>query len=109
MPEGDFKDKPPESNKTPLPIIDINKLVVKQNGKPANNESWASTIESPFDNLNIKVEQTFKEVNYNSEPYQPNSYSSLFIEELKANNIEVLKGCYSKRNDTLFIFPTYWS
>ena len=88
--------------KTPLPIIDINKLVVKHNVKPPNNESWSTTIVSPFDNLNIKAEQTFKDINYNSEPYQPNPYSSLFAEELKANNIGVLKGCYSKRNDTLF-------
>jgi hypothetical protein len=88
--------------KTVLPMININKLVVKQNGKHASNESWATTIEGPFDNLNIKTEQRFKEVNYNSEAYQPNPYSFLFAEELKANNIGVLKGYYSKRNDTLF-------
>ena len=88
--------------KIPLPIIDINKLVVKQNGKPTNNESWATTIERPFDDLTIKAEQLFKDTNYNSEPYQPNPYSLLFTEELKANNIGALKGYYSKRNDTLF-------
>tara|TARA_Y100000991_G_scaffold138222_1_gene104166 strand:- start:10363 stop:12936 length:2574 start_codon:yes stop_codon:yes gene_type:complete len=88
--------------KMSLPIIDINKLVVKQNGKPTDNRSWAITIESPFDNLTIKAEQVIKDINYNSEPYQPNPYSLLFTEELKANNIGVLKGYYSKRNDTLF-------
>ena len=88
--------------KSSLPIIDINKLVVKQNGKPTNNESWATTIERPFDDLTIKAEQLFKDTNYNSEPYQPNPYSLLFTEELKANNIGALKGYYSKRNDTLF-------
>ena len=88
--------------KTVLPMIDINKLVVKQNGKPANNESWATTIEGPFDYLNIKAKQKFKDINYNSEAYQPNPHSFLFAEELKANNIGVLKGYYSKRNDTLF-------
>jgi hypothetical protein len=88
--------------KISLPIIDINKLVVKQNGKPANNEPWATTIEIPFDGLTIKAEQVFTDINYNSEPYQPNPYSLLFTEELKANNIGALKGYYSKRNDTLF-------
>ena len=88
--------------KISLPIIDIDKLVVKQNGNPTNNESWATTIERPFDKLTIKAEQLFQDINNNSGPYQPNPYSLLFTEELKANNIVVLKGYYSKRNDTLF-------
>jgi hypothetical protein len=86
--------------KISLPIIDIEKLVIKQKGNNTKKELWTAVLEKPFKDLDKKV--ISQEPNNGSEPYLPNPYSSLFIEALKDNNIKVLPSFYSTRNDTLF-------
>ncbi|MFC0603413.1 hypothetical protein [Winogradskyella pulchriflava] len=89
--------------KMELPIIDIKKIVIKQNGNNSKNEPWYTTIEKPFRDLDKKaLTGILQDANDKSQPYQPNPYISLFIKTLKNHNIDVLSSFYSERNDSLF-------
>ena len=88
--------------KIPLPIIDIKKLIIKQNGNNGKKDPWTAVLEKPFIDLDKKALPNLQEPNDKSKPYRSNPYASLFIEILNNNNIDVLPSFYSKRNDTLF-------
>jgi len=88
--------------KAPLPIIDVKKLVVKQNKKVPNKESWLAEIDQPFKDLDKKDIISIKSPSAYSQVIQPNAYLPLFIQILKNKNIGVKQSYYSKRNDTLF-------
>ena len=83
-----------------LPLIDIEKLVIKRKVTSRKQLSWEHKIENPFNSLDRDF--SFPQLKTKTNLTRPNPYTSIFKEVLKQNDISFLPSSYTIKNDSLF-------
>lgn len=83
-----------------LPLINVERLVVKQQNSRKKKKVWSRIIEKPFKLLGNDFQ--YKDIVGNRDLFEPNSYLPLFVETLKLYNISFLPYGYLQKSDKLF-------
>lgn len=84
-----------------LPIVDIERLIIKQKPIKKGNPERTEVVEKPFKKL-PNDEKELSGIEKNSQVTLPNPYSFIFKTALEEDKIETLPSSFKVRNDSLF-------
>nr|WP_321221292.1 right-handed parallel beta-helix repeat-containing protein [uncultured Psychroserpens sp.] len=82
--------------KLPLPLIDIEKMIVKNKIQKKIDQPWQSTLDAPFKKLEkVEVSNSLKSNEIEKEPFL---FTSLFTKQLDAYDIKYLPSSLQEKN-----------
>ncbi|SDR75155.1 Right handed beta helix region [Formosa sp. Hel1_31_208] len=87
--------------RTALPLINVDKIVIKEKGVNKKQKTWEKTIKQPFE-IPTDIDLKTWIVNGNQSKQPTNPYSDVFTKVLESNDISTLPNTFSIVNDSLY-------